>query len=74
MFKRNDKVRLKREVTLTDGKESITLWGSDDWPSKITLICISDAKGGYVDVAGPGISNAHLVVERLRLEMPDDLD
>ncbi len=74
MFKRNDKVRLKKEVTLTDGEERITLWGSDEWPSNTTLVCISDEKDGYVDVIGPGISGAHLLAERLRLETPDDFD
>lgn len=74
MFKIGDKVRLKEEVTLTGGKESITLWESNIWPSKATLICISDEKDGYVDVGAPGISGAHLLAERLRLETPDDFD
>lgn len=74
VFKRGDKVRLKKEATITNGKESVTLWGSDDWPSKITLVCISNEKDGYVDVTGPGISSVHLLAERLRLETPDDLD
>lgn len=74
MFKWGDKIRLKEDVTIADGQESITLWGSDDYPSKTTLICIADEKDGYVDLAGPGISNAHLLAERLRLETPDDLD
>jgi len=74
VFKRGDKVRLKKDATFTDGKESVTLWGSDHWPSKITLVCISDEKNGYVDVGAPGISGAHLLAERLMPETLYDLD
>ncbi len=75
MFKRNDKVRLKEEVTLyRQGRKRYSVGITDGWPSKITLTCASDEKDGYVDVVGAGISGAHLLAERLRLETADDLD
>lgn len=74
MFKRADKVRLKKNgVEFKNGEESIRLSGSDPWPSNLTLVCISDEKDRYVDVAGSGIS-ARLLAKRLRLETPKDLD
>lgn len=74
MFKMADKVRLKEDVELKNGEESICLSGSNLWPSYLTLICISDEKNGYIYVAGYGIRSAHLLTERLRHETPDDLD
>lgn len=74
MLKKSNKVRLKEDAEFKNGEESITLLGSDGYPSKMTLVCISDENDGYVDVSGPGISNAHLLAVRLRLETPDDLD
>ncbi len=73
MFKKVDRVRLKKDAKFNNGQESITLFGSDQWPSNMTLNCISNEKDGYVDVAGPGIT-AHLLAERLRPETADDLD
>lgn len=74
MFKWGNKLRLKKDMKFKKGEESVTLWGSDDWPSKITLVCIADQKDEYVDVTGPGLSGAHLLAERLRLETSDDFD
>lgn len=73
MLKKGNRVRLREESKFTKGQESIVLFGSDRYPSKMSLICVSNEEDGYVDVVGPGIT-AHLLAEKLRPETPDDLD
>jgi hypothetical protein len=73
MFNKLDKVRLREDTEFSKGDESITLLGSDGWPSKMTMVCISDEENGYVNIAGPGVK-ARLLAEKLRFETPEDLD
>lgn len=74
MFKCGDKVRLKKDVKLCNGEEYVVLWGSDGYPSKVTLLCVADEKDGYVDVIAAGFKGMHLLAKRLRHETADDLD